>query len=171
MEQLKLILNYVVGFASSATGAALIAFVIRAIVKKSGEVKIAKAAKLSDADKHQIAQECAEIVTARFKSKLTLDVDAQIDRSTNKRLKVVEDSQAQLVDVVNRTYKLAKANARAFGSFHTVAAESKKEISELLDADNGDLVEVQEEKPSVVFEKQTEEEKQEAVEKKADRLY
>ena len=165
-EQIREILTWIAGFVGGGTGIGFIAFVVSQYFKYKAKTKVAQSAKLTEDQIEEIADRAAKKIEAKIKGKLTIDIDAELDKATNKRLKAVEEQQEQLVDVMNRTYKLTRANVRAFGSFHTVDKDSKAEIAELIKSEDlNPIANIQEEKPSVVFEKE-EEKKAEPVEQK-----
>ena len=131
MEQLKLILEWVCGLLGGGTGATIIALLIKHVVDKRAEVKVAQSSTLSEAQIDAIADRTAKKVEKNIKGKITIDIDAQLDRATNKRISAIEEQQGKIVDAVNRTANYSRATMSAIGSFRSIPVASQQEIAKL----------------------------------------
>jgi hypothetical protein len=73
------ILTWVVSFLGGATGIATIASVVKCALR-------AKASKMSKKDKQEIAEMASDLVIQKQQATVEVDISAQIDRATNKRI-------------------------------------------------------------------------------------
>ncbi len=131
MEQLNTILEWVVGFASGTTGSVIIALLIKYWIGKRAETKKAQAAKLTEADKKEIIEGVGEYVVGKINGKITLDIDAQLDKATNKRISAIEAQQEKIVEATNRSANYSRATMSAIGSFRSIPVQCQQEIAKL----------------------------------------
>lgn len=136
IEQIKEIVNPLVIFLTSGTGAVVLGTVIKAIISAVSAYKQKKASKLSDADKSEIASEAAEAVISRLAGKLDIDITAEIDKSTNGRVRAVEEKTNELITQMNTVSAYTKAMMSAVGDFKTISQSSREKIQGLLGDDS-----------------------------------
>lgn len=140
--EIKTIAQYVTIFLSSATGATIIGFIIKAIAIAVASVKEKKHSKLTEADKNDIANKVKTDLFNSLQGSLTLDADAIVDKATNARLSALEQSHNELVKAINQATAYTRATMNAVGDFKTVSTDSKEAIKKLLKEDAVEVKEV-----------------------------
>lgn len=135
-ETMQTILNYVITFLSTGVGATVLTIIIKAIVTAVTNVKTKKYSKLTELDKSAIVEQVKDGVLNAIKDGVSVDMDAQIDRATARRITCVERSQNEIVEQVNRLIEYQKTVLSAIGDFKTISPESKERIKEILSQTN-----------------------------------
>lgn len=138
-ETIQTVLNYVITFLSTGVGATVLTIIIKAIVTAVTNVKTKKYSKLTEADKSAIVEQVKEGVLNAIKDGVSVDMDAQIDKATARRITSVERSQNEIVEQVNRLIDYQKTVLSAIGDFKTISPESKERIKEILAQTNKTL--------------------------------
>lgn len=141
-EQTQTILNYVVTFLSTGVGATVLTIVIKAIINAVMNVKTKKYSKLTDSDRAIIVENVRDGVLNAIKDGVSVDMDAQIDKATARRITAVERSQNEIVERINDLMECQRAVLSAVGDFKTISAESREQIKALLNCSNSTLEKV-----------------------------
>lgn len=110
----------------------IIAVVVRSIATAILNYKAKKVARLTESEKQDIANIVTANVLNAVKDGFTIDIDAQIEKATNKRISAIENSQNQLIEAVNHSVQYSRATMSAVGDFRTISDQSKAEIATLL---------------------------------------
>lgn len=129
---IQTILNYVIGFLSTGVGAAILGAVIKAIVTAIANVKTKKYSKLTEGDKSDIVNEVTSGVLKAIQGGVSVDMDAQLDKATAKRITAVEKSQNEIVEQTNRLMDYQRVVLSAIGDFKTISQYSKEQIQSIL---------------------------------------
>lgn len=129
---IQTILNYVIGFLSTGVGAAILGAVIKAIVTAIANVKTKKYSKLTESDKSDIVNEVTSGVLKAIQGGVSVDMDAQLDKATAKRITAVEKSQNEIVEQTNRLMDYQRVVLSAIGDFKTISQYSKEQIQGIL---------------------------------------
>lgn len=129
---LQTILNYVITFLSTGVGATILGIVIKSIVTAIANVKTKKYSKLTDGDKSVIVSEVTKGVLCAIKDGVSVDMDAQLDKATSKRITAVERSQNDIVEQTNRLMEYQRVVLAAIGDFKTISQSSKDRIQAIL---------------------------------------
>ena len=140
---IQTILNYVIGFLSTGVGAAILGAVIKAIVAAIANVKTKKYSKLTEADKTDIVNEVTSGVLKAIQGGVSVDMDAQLDKATAKRITAEERSQNDIVEQTNRLMDYQRVVLSAIGDFKTISQTSKDRIQGILKQDAPSLDKVQ----------------------------
>lgn len=126
METTEMILTYVTAFLGSGAGATILACLIKGIANCVAKVKIAKASKLTEKDKIEM--------TAAFEKSLengvTINMDAQLDKATNKRFNGIEKLLNDVAKQSEENAKTLKLVAEAMSQFKTLTADVKNRLAE-----------------------------------------
>lgn len=138
-ETMQTILNYVITFLSTGVGATVLTIIIKAIVTAVTNVKTKKYSKLTESDKSAIVEQVKDGVLNAIKDGVSVDMDAQIDKATARRITCVERSQNEIVEQVNKLIEYQKTVLSAIGDFKTISPESKERIKEILSQTNKTL--------------------------------
>lgn len=109
-----------------------VTIIITAIVKAVANVKTKKYSKLTDSDKSDIVSEVKEGVLNAIQGGITVDMDAQLDKATAKRITAIEKSQNEIVQAVQTLAEYNKVVLSAIGDFKTISQASKEQIQALL---------------------------------------
>ena len=141
METTEMILTYVTAFLGSGVGATILATLIRSIATIIGKVKIAKASKLTEQDKKQMVEE----FTKGLENGVTIDMDAQLNKATNKRFDSIEKLLNEVAKEEEENTKTLKLLAEAMSQFKTISSDIKNRL-----ADNSSAVQVPIEKIEIV---------------------
>ena len=128
------IINDVLLFLSSTTGATVICFVIKVIVSAVASVKTKKYSKLTDSDRALIVAEVKEGVIAAIRGGVSIDMDAQIDKATARRITAVEKSQNEIIGQMSQLMGQQRVVLTAIGDFKTISQSSKEQIQGILGA-------------------------------------
>lgn len=170
MKRIKMtvekIVEYVTIFLSSGLGATILGLVIRSIALAVANTKAKKYSKLTEDDKNAIAKKVEDDLFNRIQGTLTLDADAIVDKATNSRLSVLEDSYNDIAKAVNLTTEYARATMNAVGDFKTISEDSRSIIKKLLSEDVAKVDEVQPEQVAAI-KIETKDTKPQVVEEKA----
>lgn len=134
-ETTQTILNYVVTFLSTGVGATVLTIVVKAIITAVANVKTKKYSKLTDSDKVAIVDNVRDGVLNAIKDGVSVDMDAQIDKATARRITAVERSQNDIINRMNKVIECQKAMLSAICDFKTISIESKDQIKTLLKHD------------------------------------
>lgn len=134
-ETTQTILNYVITFLSTGVGATVLTIVIKAIVTAVANVKTKKYSKLTDNDRATIVDNVTGGVLNAIKDGVSVDMDAQIDKATARRITAVERSQNDIVERMNKVIECQKAMLSAIADFKTISIESKEQIKALIKQD------------------------------------
>lgn len=137
------ILNYVITFLSTGVGATILGIVIKSIVTAIATVKTKKYSKLTDADRTAIAEEVKAGVLNAIKDGVSVDMDAQLDKATARRISAVEKSQNEIVEQTNRLMDYQRVVLSAIGDFKTISQSSKEQIQGILKGENVVLDKIQ----------------------------
>lgn len=126
------ILNYVITFLSTGVGATVITIVVKAIVSAVANVKSKKYSKLTDGDRDAIVNEVKTGVLEAIKDGVTVDMDAQLDKATARRITAVEKSQNDIVSAMESMSEYQRVVLSAIGDFKTISQHSKEQIQAIL---------------------------------------
>ena len=126
------IINSVVIFFSSATGAAILGVIVKAIISAIASTKNKKYSKLTAGDRADIANETASTVLEAVKGGVNIEADALLDKYTQGRIDALETKYNELIGAANKTTEYMRAVLSAVGDFRTITLESKTKIQELL---------------------------------------
>lgn len=126
------IMNYVITFLSTGVGATVLGLVIKSIVTAIVSVKTKKYSKLTESDKTDIVGEVKNGVLEAIQGGVSVDMDAQLDKATSKRITAVEKSQNDIVGQVNRLMEYQRVVLAAIGDFKTISQASKEQIQSIL---------------------------------------
>lgn len=120
------ILKWVSAIVGSLGGVTGVIALVKSLIKS-------KSAKMSAKDKNDIAEIAAKRVIEGQNLNIELDISEQIDKATNKRLKLVEDSTNDFIKRINKVIKQQRHIANAVKDFKTISAESRTQLLEDLD--------------------------------------
>lgn len=126
------ILNYVITFLSTGVGATVITIVFKAIVSAVANVKSKKYSKLTDSDRALIVNEVKTGVLEAIKDGVSVDMDAQLDKATARRITAVEKSQNDIVSAMESMNEYQRVVLCAIGDFKTISQHSKEQIQAIL---------------------------------------
>ena len=98
------IMTYVVAFLSSGVGATVITVIVKSIVNAICTYKTKKVSRLTDGDKKEISKMVVTDVLTAIQGGVNIDVEAMIDKATNKRLTAIE---TQFNDIAGQMNKLS----------------------------------------------------------------
>lgn len=129
---LENIINSVIVFFSSATGAGILGVIIKAIISAVASTKNKKYSKLTAGDRTDIAQETSASVLNAIKGGVNIEADALLDKYTNGRINALEEKYNALIAAMNETQKYSRAALAAVGDFRTITPDHKAEIQTLL---------------------------------------
>lgn len=120
------ILKWVSAIVGSLGGVMGVIALVKSLIKS-------KSAKMSAKDKNDIAEIAAKKVIEGQNLNIELDISEQIDKATNKRLRLVEDSTNDFIKKINKVIKQQRHIANAVKDFKTISAESRTQLLEDLD--------------------------------------
>lgn len=106
--------------------------IVTAIVKAIANVKTRKYSKLTESDKAEIVSEVKNGVLNAIQGGVSIDMDAQLDKATAKRITAVEKSQNEIVEQTNRLMDYQRVVLSAIGDFKTISQSSKEQIQAIL---------------------------------------
>lgn len=87
-----------------------------------------KPIKLNDGDKKDIANLVAETVSGDMKSGVTVDIDAQIDRATQKRLNIVENKTDEFIGISSKLTNIVKKMGEVVACLKTPDSDKKEAL-------------------------------------------
>lgn len=126
------ILNYVITFLSTGVGATILGLVVKSIVTAIANVKSKKYSKLTESDKASIVSEVTQGVLNAIQDGVSVDMDAQLDKATARRITAVEKSQNEIVQAMQTLAEYNKVVLSAIGDFKTISQASKEQIQAIL---------------------------------------
>lgn len=109
-----------------------VTIIVTAIVKAIANVKTRKYSKLTDADKSAIVNDVKSGVLSAIQGGVTVDMDAQLDKATARRITAVEKSQNEIVEAIAKLAEYQKVVLTAIGDFKTISQSSKEQIRSIL---------------------------------------
>lgn len=131
-ELVNTILNGVITFLSTSVGATVLGFVIKVITTAISNVKTKKYSKLTEDDRAVIVSEVKAGILEAIKNGVSVDMDAQIDKATARRITSVEKSQNEIVGQMNALMNYQRVVLSAIGDFKTISQSSKEQIQGIL---------------------------------------
>lgn len=129
---MQTIINAVLTFLSTGVGATVLGIVIKAIVTAVANVKTRKYSKLTEADREAIVEEVKSGVLQAIHGGVSVDMDAQLDKATARRITAVEKSQNEIVAQTNKLMDYQRTVLAAIGDFKTISQASKERIQGIL---------------------------------------
>lgn len=131
-EATKTIIDAVMIFLSSSVGATILGIVGKAVANAIASVKIKKYSKLTDSDRAVIVSEVKDGVLNAIQGGVSVDMDAQIDKATSRRITAVEKSQNDIVEQMEQLMNYQRVVLAAIGDFKTISQSSKEQIQAIL---------------------------------------
>ena len=118
------IMTYVVAFLSSGVGATVITVIVKSIVNAICTYKTKKVSRLTDGDKKEISKMVVTDVLTAIQGGVNIDVEAMIDKATNKRLTAIETQFNDIAGQMNKLSDIVVAEGQ-------VLSDSLKKLSVL----------------------------------------
>lgn len=131
-ETTQTIINAVTIFLSSSVGATVLGAVFKTIINAVTSIKTKKYSKLTEADKDEIAERSANRLYLKIQGGIVVDMDAQIDKATARRITAVEKSQNEIIGNMDELMKQQRVVLSAIGDFKTISQSSKEQIQSIL---------------------------------------
>ncbi|MDE6060707.1 MAG: hypothetical protein K2G31_04485 [Clostridia bacterium] len=131
-ETTQTIINAVTIFLSSSVGATVLGAVFKTIINAVTSIKTKKYSKLTEADKDEIAERSANRLYLKIQGGIVVDMDAQIDKATARRITAVEKSQNEIIGKINELMMQQRVELTAIGDFKTISQSSKEQIQGIL---------------------------------------
>ena len=138
-ETTKTVIDAVVIFLSSSVGATILGIIGKTVVNAIASVKTKKYSKLTDSDRTLIVAEVKEGVIAAIRGGVSVDMDAQIDKATARRITAVEKSQNEIIAQVSQLMNWMRVVLLAIGDFKTISQPSKEQIQGILGVPAGNI--------------------------------
>ncbi len=112
-EQIK---EIVIAFSTSTVGATFLAVITKFIVDYCKSKVTAKATKLNDADKTEIAK----MVTASISGKITIDMEDELNKATRNLIGEMRETLNTTIAQNNEMKKVVLAQAKVISQFKTI---------------------------------------------------
>lgn len=131
-QTVQTVLDYVIAFLSSGIVATVLGVIGKAIINARTTVKLKKYSKLTEADRQAIAADVQSGVRTALIGGVTVDMDAQIDKATSRRITAIEQSQNAIIEQMNQLMFGQRIVLLAMGDFKTISQSSKEQIQGIL---------------------------------------
>ena len=138
-ETTQTIINAVTIFLSSSVGATVLGAVFKTVINAITSIKTKKYSKLTEADKHEIAELAANSLYAKIHGGVIVDMDAQIDKATSRRITAIEQSQNAIIGQMEQLLGQQRVVLLAIGDFKTISQSSKEQIQGILGVPAGNI--------------------------------
>ena len=126
------IMTYVVAFLSSGVGATVITVIVKSIVNAICTYKTKKVSRLTDGDKKEIAKMVVTDVLTAIQGGVNIDVEAMIDKATNKRLTAIETQFNDIAGQMNKLSDIVVAEGQVLSEFKTPSLGSRELLNAVL---------------------------------------
>ena len=126
------IMTYVVAFLSSGVGATVITVIVKAIVNAICTYKTKKVSRLTDGDKKEISKMVVTDVLTAIQGGVNIDVEAMIDKATNKRLTAIETQFNDIAGQMNKLSDIVVAEGQVLSEFKTPSLGSRELLNAVL---------------------------------------
>ena len=120
------IMTYVVAFLSSGVGATVITVIVKSIVNAICTYKTKKVSRLTDGDKKEISKMVVADVLTAIQGGVNIDVEAMIDKATNKRLTAIETQFNDIAGQMNKLSDIVVAEGQVLSEFKTPSLGSRE---------------------------------------------
>ena len=126
------IMTYVVAFLSSGVGATVITVIVKSIVNAICTYKTKKVSRLTDGDKKEISKMVVTDVLTAIQGGVNIDVEAMIDKATNKRLTAIETQFNDIAGQMNKLSDIVVAEGQVLSEFKTPSIGSRELLNAVL---------------------------------------
>ena len=126
------IMTYVVAFLSSGVGATVITVIVKSIVNAICTYKTKKISRLTDGDKKEISKMVVTDVLTAIQGGVNIDVEAMIDKATNKRLTAIETQFNDIAGQMNKLSDIVVAEGQVLSEFKTPSLGSRELLNAVL---------------------------------------
>lgn len=126
------IMTYVVAFLSSGVGATVITIIVKSIVNAICTYKTKKVSRLTDGDKKEISKMVVTDVLTAIQGGINIDVEAMIDKATNKRLTAIETQFNDIAEQMNKLSDIVVAEGQVLSEFKTPSLGSRELLNAVL---------------------------------------
>ena len=126
------IMTYVVAFLSSGVGATVITIIVKSIVNAICTYKTKKVSRLTDGDKKEISKMVVTDVLTAIQGGVNIDVEAMIDKATNKRLTAIETQFNDIAGQMNKLSDIVVAEGQVLSEFKTPSLGSRELLNAVL---------------------------------------
>ena len=126
------IMTYVVAFLSSGVGATVITVIVKSIVNAICTYKTKKVSRLTDGDKKEISKMVVTDVLTAIQGGVNIDVEAMIDKATNKRLTAIETQFNDIAGQMNKLSDIVVAEGQVLSEFKTPSLSSRELLNAVL---------------------------------------
>ena len=126
------IMTYVVAFLSSGVGATVITVIVKSIVNAICTYKTKKVSRLTDGDKKEISKMVVADVLTAIQGGVNIDVEAMIDKATNKRLTAIETQFNDIAEQMNKLSDIVVAEGQVLSEFKTPSLGSRELLNAVL---------------------------------------
>lgn len=126
------IMTYVVAFLSSGVGATVITVIVKSIVNAICTYKTKKVSRLTDGDKKEISKMVVTDVLTAIQGGVNIDVEAMIDKATNKRLTAIETQFNDIAGQMNKLSDIVVAEGQVLSEFKTPSLGSRELLNAVL---------------------------------------
>lgn len=126
------IMTYVVAFLSSGVGATVITVIVKSIVNAICTYKTKKVSRLTDGDKKEISKMVVADVLTAIQGGVNIDVEAMIDKATNKRLTAIETQFNDIAGQMNKLSDIVVAEGQVLSEFKTPSLGSRELLNAVL---------------------------------------
>ena len=133
------IIDAVTLFLSSAVGTTTVGVIVKSAIEAFKAIKTKKYSKLTEADKREIAELAANSLYAKIQGGVIVDMDAQIDKATSRRITAIEQSQNAIIGQMEQLLGQQRVVLLAIGDFKTISQSSKEQIQGILGVPAGNI--------------------------------
>ena len=126
------IMTYVVAFLSSGVGATVMTVIVKSIVNAICTYKTKKVSRLTDGDKKEISKMVVTDVLTAIQGGVNIDVEAMIDKATNKRLTAIETQFNDIAGQMNKLSDIVVAEGQVLSEFKTPSLGSRELLNAVL---------------------------------------
>lgn len=133
-QTVETVVNAVTIFLSSSVGATVLGLVVKVAIEAYKSIKTKKYSKLTEEDKREIAEMSAKMLYEQIKGGVSIDMDAQMDKATARRITAVEKLQNDIIENINELMRQQRVVLSAIGDFKTISQSSKEQIQKVLGA-------------------------------------
>ena len=126
------IMTYIVAFLSSGVGATVITVIVKSIVNAICTYKTKKVSRLTDGDKKEISKMVVTDVLTAIQGGVNIDVEAMIDKATNKRLTAIETQFNDIAGQMNKLSDIVVAEGQVLSEFKTPSLGSRELLNAVL---------------------------------------
>jgi hypothetical protein len=140
METNEIIRQCGIWIASIGGGAVVVNYIAKVILAIINLVIRKKPISLNAADREQISERVADIVSNNMQSGVSVDIDAQIDRATQNRLSLVENKTDEFIRSNNNLKNIVKKLAECIATLKSPDSEKKEALLKAVNEDANDIV-------------------------------